>query len=161
MSLTIETLRRALEIYTISDSVNGGRALKVDITSITPDTVIAYIKATSDTSGTTSLFRSLTVDSAAQAIKASSGNLYGWNIINLHTAPIYVKIYNKAAASVNPASDTPVRTLLVAASGSVYMEPSCIQRSCDAAMSIRCVTGSADSNTSAPATTPIIEIEYA
>lgn len=117
MSLTIETLRRALEIYTISDSVNGGRALKVDITSITPDTVIAYIKATSDTSGTTSLFRSLTVDSAAQAIKASSGNLYGWNIINLHTAPIYVKIYNKAAASVNPASDTPVRTLLVAASG--------------------------------------------
>lgn len=41
MSLTVETLRKALEIYTTSDSVNGGRALKVDITAITPDTVIA------------------------------------------------------------------------------------------------------------------------
>lgn len=107
-----------------------------------------------------SRFRSLTVNSTAQAIKASSGNLYGWNIVNLHTGTIYVKIYNIAAASVNPAADTPVLTLIVPPNGSVYQQPDCIQDSLTTAISVRAVTESGDTGTTAPGTLPIIEIKY-
>lgn len=102
------------------------------------------------------IFRSLTVNSTAQAIQSNSGQITGFNIINRHTADIYVKLYNKAAGSVNAASDTPVLTLLVPASGAVH---SGITRwDFDTAVSIRAVTGSGDTDTTAPGTLPIIEI---
>ena len=106
-------------------------------------------------------FRSLTVNSTAQAIKASAGNLYGWNIVNLTGGIIYVKIYNIAAGSVNPASDAPIKTLQIPANGSVYAEPNCIKAGCSTAISVRAVTGSGDTDTTAPGTLPIIEIDYA
>lgn len=107
-----------------------------------------------------SRFRSLTVNSTAQAIKGSAGNLYGFNIINLHTSTIYVKFYNIAAASVNPAVDVPIKTLMVPASSMIYQEPNCIQTSGSAALSVRVVTDSGDTGTTAPGTLPIIELEY-
>ena len=107
-----------------------------------------------------SRFRSLTVNSTAQAIKASAGNLYGFNIINLHTSAIYIKFYNIAAAGVNPASDTPIKTLLVPANGAIYQDPSSIQTSFTTALSVRAVTESGDTGTTAPGSLPIIEIEY-
>lgn len=107
-----------------------------------------------------SQFRSLTVDSTAQAVKASAGNLYGWNIINLHSATIFVKIYNIAAASVNPASSVPVRTLMISANGSIFQEPVCIVNANSTAISVRVVTDSSDTGTTAPSTLPIIELMY-
>lgn len=116
---------------------------------------------TTGTTGAPSQFRSLTVNSTAQAVKASTGNVYGWNINNEHVATIYVKIYNIAAASVNPASDVPVRTIKVPAGGVAGVENNgAIQNNCSTAISVRCVTGSADNDTTAPATLPIIEILY-
>ena len=113
---------------------------------------------TPNASGTTRV-RSLTTNSTATVLKATPGNLYGWNIVSNNAAIIYVKIYNKAAASVNPASDVPIKTLMVPANGSVYQEPNCIQCSADTALSFRAVTDFGDTGTTAPATLPIIEFE--
>lgn len=108
-----------------------------------------------------SSFRSLTVNSTAQAVKASAGSLWGFNIINLHTEDIFVKFYNVAAGSVNPASDVPVMTLIVPANGAVFQEPACRLHAFATAIAVRAVTGSGDTNTTAPGTLPIIEIKYA
>lgn len=106
-------------------------------------------------------FRNLATNSTAVAVKASAGSLWGFNIINLHTEDIFIKLYNVAAASVNPASDVPVMTLMVPASGSVFQEPSCRLHAFATAIAVRAVTGSGDTNTTAPGTLPIIELKYA
>lgn len=111
-------------------------------------------------SPTLSNFRSLTLDSTAQAIKASAGELWGFNIINLNAADIYVKFYNVAAASVNPASDVPIKTLLVPQLSTVFQDTKSRLDVFSTAISIRAVTGSGDTNTTAPSTLPIIEIKY-
>jgi len=105
-------------------------------------------------------FRSLTVNSTAQAVKGSNGNLHGWNIINLHSSPIYVKIYDIIAASVNPASDVPVRTIMVPSSGSVVFLSNTPINCNSTAISVRAVTDVSDTGTTAPATLPIIELIY-
>lgn len=107
-----------------------------------------------------STFRNLSVGSTAVSVKSSAGELWGFNIINLHTSDIFVKFYNIAAGSVNPASDTPVLTLLVPASGAVFVEPGCRLHAFATQISVRAVTGSGDTNTTAPSTTPIIELKY-
>lgn len=105
-------------------------------------------------------FRSLTANSTAQEVKASAGGLYGFNIINLDTSDIYVKFYNIAAGSVNPASDVPIKTLFIPSGGSVFVEPECLLDNFNTAISLRTVTGSADTSTTAPSTSPIIELKY-
>jgi hypothetical protein len=108
-----------------------------------------------------SSFRNVSsVNSTAVAVKASAGELWGFNIINLHTADIFVKLYNVAAGSVNPASDVPVVTLQVPALGSVFCEPRCIVHDFATAIAVRAVTGSGDTNTTAPGTVPIVELKY-
>lgn len=106
-------------------------------------------------------FRSLTVSSTAVAVKASAGSLYGVNIINLNTLDIFVKLYNIAAASVNPASDVPIKTLFVPANGVVFIEPSLVPLDVfSTAIAVRSVTGSGDTSTVVAATLPIIELKY-
>lgn len=106
-------------------------------------------------------FRSLAVSSTAVAVKASAGSLYGFNIINLNVLDIYVKFYNIAAASVNPASDVPIKTLFVPANGVVYQEPGIVPLDVfSTAIAVRVVTGSGDTSTVVAATLPIIELKY-
>jgi hypothetical protein len=52
----------------------------------------------------------------AQFIKASAGQVYGWNIYNHTTYPVFVKLYNKASAPT-VGTDVPVRSIRVAAGG--------------------------------------------
>lgn len=107
-----------------------------------------------------SLFRSLLVDSTAVAVKASAGNVYGLNITNRHSAAIAVKLYNKAAAGVNPASDVPQHVFLVQANGSLVLRGADLPFSFATAIAVRCVTELTDTGTTAPATLPIIELDY-
>lgn len=109
--------------------------------------------------GTPTTFRSLLVDTDEVEVKATAGNLYGWNIINRIASTIYVKFYN--SSSVTPASDVPILTLMVPASGSVFQEPNCIQINFSTALSVRAVTGITDTDTTDPGTLPIIELKYA
>lgn len=102
-------------------------------------------------------FRSTTVtNGAATNIKLSSGKVFGWNIDNGHTADIFVKLYNVANAT---SASTPIRTLRVPASGSVF-HPPIGGFGFSTALSVRVVTGRADNNDTAPATLPIIELTY-
>lgn len=123
----------------------------------TQTTLAAVLAAISPT---LSNFRSLTLDSTAQAVKASAGELWGYNIINLNAADIYVKFYNVAAASVNPASDVPIKTLFVPQLSTVFQDTKSRLDVFSTAIAVRAVTGSGDTNTTAPSTLPIIEIKY-
>lgn len=105
-------------------------------------------------------FRSLTTNSTAQEVKASAGGLYGFNIINLDASDIYVKFYNIAAGSVNPASDVPIKTLKVPGGWTTFESPSTLLDYFSTAMSVRTVTGETDTSTTAPSTSPIIELKY-
>lgn len=109
---------------------------------------------------TLSNFRSLTTNSTAQSIKASAGELWGFNIINLDVVDIYVKFYNIASGSVNPASDVPIFTLFIPAAGVVYQEPATRLYVHSTAISVRTVTGPLDTNTAVATTAPIIELKY-
>jgi hypothetical protein len=63
------------------------------------------------TSGGTSDYHAVAAGSTNLAtVKASAGQLFGWNIFNNAAYPIYVKLFNKAS---NPllGTDVPVRTI--------------------------------------------------
>lgn len=108
-------------------------------------------------------YRSTTVDELDSPVKVSRGKLWGFNIINRHTTDIFVKFYDKASNAINVATDTPILTLQVPASGSVYQEsnyPNVDLCTFDTAISVRAVTGSADTDNTAPTTKPIIELQY-
>lgn len=144
-----------------SNKDNGGVLVNQANLSLTQDAVGANIIGTSSSTGALSQFRSLTVNSTAQAVKASAGNFYRWRITNRFTSIIYVKLYNIAAGSVNPASDVPVATLPVPAGpGGFVTETMPIPMYFNTALSVRCVTEDTDSGTTAPGTLPIIEFGY-
>lgn len=108
--------------------------------------------------GAPTAFRSLTQSNGTGVdVKAGAGNLYGWNIINLHTATCYLKFYNVAAPT---SANTPVLTLMVPANSTIYQEPICIQHNFSTRIAIRYVTGSADADDTAAATLPIVELKY-
>jgi hypothetical protein len=115
--------------------------------------------ATSVTTGQPLIFRTLAANSTAVAVKATSGNVYGWNIINFSATVIYVKIYDKAAASVNPAADIPLWVIEVPVGSVVDRAPTALP--CAAAISVRAVTGGGDTDTTAPGTLPLIQFNYA
>jgi hypothetical protein len=160
-------------IYNPTNSATGGTyaspvlTLTYDTSAMNDaDKLLIYVEVgdttivTAGTADALSNFRSLTANSTAQAIKSSAGNIYGWNIINNHSNTLYVKLYNIAAGSVNPASDVPVATWVIPGSGSVYVEADSIKHSFTTAISVRAVTNSTDTVTTAPVNTPTIEIQY-
>lgn len=104
-------------------------------------------------------FRSLTVNSTAQSVRGEPGKVFGINIINLHSAAIFVKLYDKAAASVAPASDHPKFTFYVAATSPLMLRGQDMPFYFGTQIAVRAVTGSGDTDTTAPGTLPIIEID--
>lgn len=132
--------------------------IKIDQTTLGTTNGVSLV-AHSLSNGAPTTFRSLTqTNGTGVSVKASTGNLYGWNIINLHSATIYLKFYNVASPT---SASTPVLTLPIVANGNIYQEPNCIQHNFSSVIAIRCVTGSADNDDTAAATLPIIELKYA
>lgn len=102
--------------------------------------------------GGLSQVRKTNLTNTAFEVKDSKGNLIGWNIINPNASVVYVKFYDKTAASVNAATDVPKLTLMLPASGTVYVAPNAIQQEFDRAISMRACTGIADTDNTAPGT---------
>ena len=100
MGHTVEATMNAWPVLSIGKDSSGN--LVPLLVGSTGGFVMAPPSATSTG---LSLFRDLTVNSTAVAVKGSAGNVFGINITNRHSAAIAVKLYNKAAASVNPAAD--------------------------------------------------------
>lgn len=105
-------------------------------------------------------FNTTTLNTTAQDVLTAPGHVYGWNIVNPNAGIIYVKFYDKPAASVNPASDIPVKVLQVRSNDVNFLEPYTVNESFGTAISIRCVTGFAPTDTTNPATLPYIQIKF-
>lgn len=103
-------------------------------------------------------FRSLLVNSTAVKVNGGETFVRRINIVNLLNAIIYVKFYDKAS-TVLPASDVPVLTIQVPASGTFTQSAPEIVSSVNN-MYVRAVTDSGDTGTTAPGTLPIIEIGF-
>ena len=105
-------------------------------------------------------FRSLAVSTTAVAIKATPGNILGFSIINIHSAVIFVKFYNKAAAGVNAASDVPVFTVAIKANDSIFQAPIASLRRFSTAISVRVTTVAANADATAAGALPLMEVSY-
>lgn len=107
-----------------------------------------------------SAFRTNALSNSAVAVKASAGELWGWNFVNPNPTPVYVKFYNTAAGSVVVGTTAIVQTLMVPGSGSVYQDPNVAQHIYSTAITMACVTGTLDTDTGVPATAIIAEMKY-
>lgn len=111
-------------------------------------------------------FRDTALTSTDVAVKASAGDVYGWNFINPNTVDVYVKFYDATTSSVTVGTTTPVLTILVpaASSGSNGMFFQDVQSGpqfrFSTAITIACVTGIADSSTGAPGTAIHASVRY-
>lgn len=104
-------------------------------------------------------FRSLTCDKTGQMIGAAGERrAYKMNLVNLHSAAVFFKFYNKVTAGTS--SDVPVLTLRVPATSSLNVNDGAPTIEVDLGLSIRAVTGSADNDATDPGTLPIVEVDY-
>jgi hypothetical protein len=99
-------------------------------------------------------------ETPAQAIKATGGNLHGWNVINPNTYAVYLKFYNTAAASVTVGTTAIVKTVFIPPEGfyaEFYPEP---MQTFSTAMSCACTKLLVDSDTTAILTDVYAEIFF-
>ena len=105
-------------------------------------------------------FRSTTVTNTSTTIKTTGADVGMVNIVNRHSAAIFVKFYNSPVATFQ---DTPIITAEVLANAAITVALPALSAyifSSTNGLSVRAVTGATDSDNTAPATTPIIEIRY-
>lgn len=118
---------------------------------------------TLDTRGTNDprVYRDSALTNVAVGI-TSATNLSGWNIINTNSSDVYVKFYDVSSGSVTVGTTTAVKTIAVPANTTVYLAHNAAQTQYyfSTAMSFACVTGIADTSTTAPATAIYIEIFF-
>ena len=94
-------------------------------------------------------------DATAAVVKGSGGVVLGWHIHNTTGAAVYVKLYNKAAASVDAASDVPALVVGVAAGASSLLTlPNGIRFS--TAIAVRVVTGIGHTDATAPSVSTVV-----
>lgn len=107
----------------------------------------------------------VTAGNKAVAIIGSAQTIYSYHITNRNSVIVYVKFYNKAAASVDPATDTPATVLTVpaATSGDApgILDNSAASIAFATAISVRCTTINQDKSTQGPAIEPLIEVDLA
>jgi hypothetical protein len=142
------------------DQTNGGLNVNQGVLLASLDSVQAVPSTSSDPNVTGGSYVRITnANSTAQTVKPSAGNIFEINVVQLDATPqiLYLKFYNKTGAT---STDIPFWTVPIPSGvGSVYQKG--IVLPFNVACSVRCVSGSADNNTGAPATSPIIEIKYA
>lgn len=105
------------------------------------------------TAGGLTTARSLDLDESEEQIKATAGQVYGWNITNRHTATLYVKFYNDTAANVEVGTTTPLFTLAIPGNASDATMLSMMGThgiAFDTAITWAATTGFADNDTGAP-----------
>ena len=70
------------------------------------------------------------------------------------------RLYNKAAADVNPASDVPLDEVRIPVDSQFFLRGADMPWDFDTAISMRCVTGIGDTSTTAPGTSPKVIVFY-
>jgi hypothetical protein len=104
-------------------------------------------------------FRSAAVTTTSTNIKTSGSTVAAVNIVNRHSAVVYVKFYDQAVATFQ---DIPVQTIAVQATASVKTSSDSLNGlfGTGTGLCVRATTDSGDSGNTAAATLPIIEVEY-
>jgi hypothetical protein len=117
----------------------------------------------STTGGATNLHFFSGTSTAAVAIKASAGTLYGIQAINTGASPIYMKIYNVAAASVVVGTTVPLVTMPIpttATTGAGIVVPFPFGVAFGTAISFNLTGAAADGDTSAPIAGTTINVQF-
>jgi len=103
-------------------------------------------------------YRSTTATNTGATVSSVGVNVSQVNIINRHSAVIYVKFYDSDVATFQ---DTPLKTYAVAASGgALNLIGNKFLFGTSHGLAVRVVTDNTDAGNTAAATLPIIELEY-
>jgi hypothetical protein len=120
---------------------------------------VSKLAAATTGSGGATPYRNTNLGVTGQVVKATTGRIYGWHIINAAASARYVKIYDKATAPTQ--ADTPVMTIEIAASG-VDSGSSPVGIAFTNGIAARATTGLADNDTGAPtANDVLVNVFYA
>lgn len=138
-------------------ALKGSTTTNTDGSSNT-STAISLVVEPQTSGGTTGFHRISTADANAVNIKASAGQVYGWDIANNNAAWRYVKLHNNAGAPTAGAGV--IRTIGVPPNGKAnYFNNAGIPFATGIAMTA--VTGAADSDTTAVGASELtIDIDY-
>jgi hypothetical protein len=111
-------------------------------------------------------FRTSALTNAGQAVKAGGTNLFGYTLINVNTAPVYVKFYNGSATNVVVGTTVPRLVIMVppgdgTSPGIVYLAAENLPAAFfPTGLVVACVTGLADASAVAPSTPIYSETIY-
>lgn len=95
-------------------------------------------------------FRATNLDeTVSQAVKASAGNLYGWNFYNPNSYDVFVKFYNTAQGSTTVGTTAVVETIQVPSLGSVVIKEDTPIKSFSTAITVAATKLVADADTTA------------
>lgn len=108
------------------------------------------------------IYRDTALTSTVVAITNQETELTGWNLINPNSTDVYVKFVDASSGTITAGTTAIAKTLLVPANSTVYLEhvKGSSQLYATTGLSCYCVTGLADSSTTAPSTAIHVGIYY-
>lgn len=107
--------------------------------------------------------RSRTISNSPTSIKASAGNLYGWNLINTSADACYLKFYDTASGSVTVGTTAIVHQVTIPAGvgSNVFLSKDNLAiMNFATAITVAITKLDADNDITAPTSLPIIQIFY-
>ena len=166
-SLAIVANDAATYIYQTPLS-GGGTGDKIDLIKIggtnvgSSNPLFVSGAATADSGAASSAFRSTAVDETAAgvAVKASAGNVYGWNFYNPNAYSVFVKFYNTAQGGAVVGTAAVVETVQVPSLGSVVIKQDTPIKSFSTAITIGATQLVADADVTAIASNIFAHIYY-
>jgi hypothetical protein len=114
---------------------------------------VSKLAAATIGSGGATPYRNISLGVTGQVLKATTGRVYGWHIINSAASARYVKFYDKATAPTE--ADTPVLSIKLAASG-VDESSSTVGIAFQNGIAARATTALADNDTGAPTANDVL-----
>jgi hypothetical protein len=104
-------------------------------------------------------FRNTGISNTPIRIKATPGQIFGWNFVNLNSTIVYIKFFDVTAVTLG--TTVPVKVLAIAPNSVEFVQNAeSWQHNFGTAIWIASVTGIADNNTTAPTSAIYSEVYY-
>jgi len=153
--LDIRSLANATDSVSIYGSDDGGTT-KTIIKTDAGGAIQMDIEVVAPT-----VFRATDLDETpAQAVKAASGDVYGWNFYNPNAYDVFVKFYDTAQGSTTVGTTAVVETVQVPSLGSVVIKQDAPIHAFATAITIAATQLVADSDTTAIASDVFAQVYY-
>ena len=113
-SLTVDNA----DITTIAGAVTGSE-MQVDVVAALPagTNTVGDVGLATRTSGGVGVYYDNDLDETAVVVKAGAGQIYFIHAINLHTAPLYLQLFNVAQGSVTVGTTAPTMQFVIPSQG--------------------------------------------